>query len=327
MCSKFFVVCLLSCLYSAQLVAYSIVFVHIGKQLPPYLQDALSQARLFNETCDIYLLANQQALRRSPVADKLQIHAVPLETLHQTKAHKNFIKTSALDHQNGNGFWFCASERFLYLDDFMQQFDMQQVFHLESDNMLYVNLAELMPIFLQKYSGIAATFDNDNRCIPGFVYIANKKVIHELAKYFAQYAHMGKNDMVVLGLFRQRQSNQTIDNLPIIMSSYRKKYPLKSTTGLTSVKPNIYSKNIEEFNSIFDGAALGQYLGGVDPIHGVSKPGFINESCLFNPSRCSYIWQLDSYKRKIPIIVLNDEAYRINNLHIHSKNLKNFSSV
>ena len=53
--------CMLICFWSAQKVlSHSIVFVHVGGQLPSYLSVAVEQARLFNETCDIYLIADQK---------------------------------------------------------------------------------------------------------------------------------------------------------------------------------------------------------------------------------------------------------------------------
>lgn len=310
-----------------KVAAYSIVFVHIGKQLPVYLDDALLQARLFNKDCKIYLIANQQALEQHRFDCSIELSIVPIETLRRTKAHQDFIKGSTLDRNNSNGFWFYASERFLYLDDFMQQFNVEHVFHLESDNMLYVDLSELMPVFIEKYPGIAATFDNDDRCIPGFVYIANKEVMHELAQCFAHYACHGKSDMEVLAIFKKIHGSGVIENLPIIIDSYRKKFGLKSTTGRVPLDRFAYSKNLNDFNSVFDAAALGQYLGGKDKIHKDPEPGFINESCLFNPSRCSYIWQVDACKRKVPYIVFGHEVYRINNFHVHSKDLKKFSSI
>jgi hypothetical protein len=73
----------------------------------------------------------------------------------------------------------------------------------------------------------------------------------------------------------------------------------------------------ETFNSIFDGAAIGQYLGGIhsDP----NLKGFINEKTVFNVAKYNYIWENDE-----PFMVYLDNKIKINNLHIHSKNLKQF---
>ena len=80
------------------------------------------------------------------------------------------------------------------------------------------------------------------------------------------------------------------------------------------------------FNSIFDAAAIGQYLGGVDPrnIPG-DTTGFINETCVVNYSYYKFIWKfnliLNIYQ---PYILIDNIEILINNLHIHSKSLKKF---
>jgi hypothetical protein len=71
------------------------------------------------------------------------------------------------------------------------------------------------------------------------------------------------------------------------------------------------------FNSIFDGAAIGQYLGGI-----YSNPnlkGYINDTTIFNVSKYNYIWEHNE-----PYMVFENKKIKINNLHIHSKNLKQF---
>ena len=110
------------------------------------------------------------------------------------------------------------------------------------------------------------------------------------------------------------------------MDSYRAKYPLINTLGKTTTQPETYSNNIDAFNSVFDGLALGQYLGGLDPIHKECAPGFIDQYCLFNSKNLNFTWLTDERGRKVPYMVFGDEMYRINNLHIHCKNLKLFLS-
>jgi hypothetical protein len=102
---------------------------------------------------------------------------------------------------------------------------------------------------------------------------------------------------------------------------------LISPAGHTTQNPEFYSRNFNLFQSVFDAAALGQYLGGIDPFyHGPSLPGFINESCLFNPSAMTYTWERDEEGRLVPYATFKNETYKINNLHIHCKDLKRFSS-
>ena len=69
-----------------------------------------------------------------------------------------------------------------------------------------------------------------------------------------------------------------VDNLPIISEEL--------------ISNNInFSNCYNDFNSIFDGAAIGQYLGGIDPRNNSSNSiGFVNEQCIFNVSNYKYIW-------------------------------------
>jgi len=316
---------MLGCLlYDHILDAHAIVFIHLGDELPLYIEDSLAQARMFN-TCDIYLLANQRAFDVSVINfQQISIKPVAVETIQRADMHAQYVKKSTLDYPGWKGFWLYTSERFLYLNDFIQQNNMKQVFHLENDVMLYVDLDELMPVFKKYYPQLAAVFDNDQRCIPSFVYSAQPEAMQKLAQFFLQYP--SKNDMDVLGLFKQMHG-EYIKSLPIIMSSYKARFPLQSSAGHITMRPREYSQHMRGFKSIFDAAAIGQFLGGIDPRHGDSRPGFINESCLFDPSRLKYMWKRDAQDRLVPYASFNDKVYRINNLHIHSKNLKAFSSL
>lgn len=302
---------------------YSIVFVHIGDKLPPYLETAVKQARLFNKECPIVLIASQKALQDMTDND---ITYISCESLPKTSEHILFIKNTKFNKDWNKGFWRYTSERFLYLNDFMAAYQIENVFHLENDNMLYVDLGELLPIFQEKYNGIAATFDNDNRCIPGFIYIKNPHVMETLSKCFVDHSQKRITDIEILVRFRDENAD-LIDTLPIVPEEYVQGRYLINLRKQTVKDKNKYCQHVRYFQSIFDAAAIGQYLGGKDPANGSSYVGFINESCIFNPSAMTYEWISDEQNRKVPYAIYADRKIRINNLHIHSKNLKPFSSL
>lgn len=306
------------------LSAHCIVFIHMGPSIPQYFFDALAQARLFN-TCPIYLIADEKAINNSKchTINDNNFHLIHTKSLAKTETHTNFIQNSGL-HRHNNPFWIYASERFFYLNEFMTKYNMEDVFHLENDIMLYADLNELLPVFKKNYPGIGAVFDNDLRCIPSLMFIAHYRCLSELTNYIASNAPKGLNDMEIIALFKNSHSTDTINNLPIIMDSYITKYGLKSIHNHSTTNPKFYSNNYDLFNSIFDGAALGQYLFGTVLTH--LGPGFINETCLFNPSELHYEWHRDSQNRNIPYAKIDDKLYRINNLHMHSKKLHLASS-
>lgn len=303
---------------------YNLVFIHIGKSIPSYVETAINQARNFNPDCQIILIANNEALKKlnSNLRSKNVVYT-PCESLPMTPQHLAFRKTTNW----ANGFWRFTCERFLYLHDLMEYLNLECVFHLENDNMLYVNLGSLLPIFQTYYPGIAATFDNDQRCIPGFIFVSNKNVMRRLADFFSKLARKSYTDMQTIALFKDANGSEVIDYLPIIPETYPETHPLISESGHTVEKKERFFNHIELFCSIFDAAAIGQYLGGIDAnMHGVSNPGFINESSIFNPSFFDYEWIKDPEGRKVPFAVFGNKKYRINNIHVHSKNLDLFAS-
>lgn len=304
-------------LYSELNQKPSLVFVHIGKKLPDYLPYAIEQAKIFNPGCPIYVLGNQKALKKlSPdLCTPIAIESIP-----KSKDHKKFLKTSRSD----KGFWTVTTERFFYLESFMKAKNLSHVFHLESDVMLYSDLEQILPVFKRHYPNqIGATFDNDDRCIAGLVYIPNAKPLTQFVQYVSTVAKRGWNDMQLLAKF-QKEHHQSIDLLPIIMPKYAQDHELVSLNGCRGTAN--YSHHVDEFQSIFDAAAIGQYLGGIDPIHRKDSIGFINESCIFKPSHFKYQWERDSQGRKVPFVIYNGTKCKLNNLHVHCKNLRAFAS-
>jgi hypothetical protein len=108
---------------------------------------------------------------------------------------------------------------------------------------------------------------------------------------------------------------------------------LQSKSGLVVKNEERYKKNFSLFHSVFDAAAIGQYLGGIDSRNMKfnffkrilkRKVKFVNESAVYDVSKFSYYWEKDQLGRKIPYLNYRGENVKINNLHIHSKELKDF---
>lgn len=307
-------------------MAHSIVLLHLGPELPDHLADAIAQIVRFN-TCPVYLIAERTALARTSLPKT--VAAVPTDELGISDVHAAFRAISPLDHSFRGGFWTYTTERFFYLSTFARKLGLENVIHIENDVLLYADVGALMPAFTAHYTGLASTFDHDERCIPGILYARTPQALEMLTMFIVNVMHQHRiprmNDMFLLGLARRALGKAWLDALPIVPDFHRK--PFANSLGHTSTEPDLFNRNFTAFGGVFDAAAIGQYLGGIDPLNGGTPgPGFINETSIFDPSSYSYEWIDDENGRRIPYLVQNEQRCPIISLHIHSKDLARFSS-
>jgi|SRR5579862_2596235 len=306
------------------LEAYSIIFVHIGKSLPPHLSVSIAQARLFNKECPIYLISNQEAIDTIPEElDKCNVTCIACESLPASEIHQKFRECTHHDWEF-RGLLVYSTERFFYLDEFIKERDLHDVFHLENDIMLYVNLDDLLPIFKKNYPGmIAATFENDTRCVPGFMYISDPQPLATLVQSFPTCMDQWNTDMFLIARFKNQYRKVLIDYLPTIPPEYTHDHVLRSK------ETECYYNHFEDFHSVFDASSFGIFLGGWDStFHQESSPNAINYNSIIDLAYFSIEWKKDAEGRRIPYIEYKGKSLPINNLHISNKSqIRSFHSL
>ena len=217
----------------------------------------------------------------------------------------NFVSKSTLDKDFRNGFWYLTSLRFFYIYEFMKKYDVKDIIHLENDVPIYYNCDELLNLVDKNYMYIP--FDTYNRNIASIVYIPNKEIYKQILDNY----DFNINDMDNFAIIKQKTG--LIKNFPIFIKNEN-----------LSDEQNFVSTNSERFPFIFDAAAIGQYLGGVDPRNEPGDTtGFINETCVIKYNNYTILFKTVNDIKK-PFIMIEDNCIPIFNLHIHSKNLKKF---
>lgn len=257
-----------------------IVLVHIGDTFPTYLRDCIEQIQ---HVCKIPI----HVLAAKSVLDKLDYDIIKadLSTIPASEHDTRFKTTTTLQ----KGFWQHATQRFFVLHNYMKQKNLDDVFHMEYDNLLYYDVSKLVDVFRTKE--IWVIMDAPTRCIPGFMYIKSAQQLNDMLPTVLAGAAKGQNDMVTLAAYANK--TKTVGHLPIVNPS-------------------------PEFNVLFDGAAVGQYIGGVDPRNDPKNTiGFINETTIFSCADQTIEWIQDvPYMNNLPLV----------NLHIHSKDLQRWRS-
>lgn len=267
-----------------------VVLVCIGC-IQPYIKICIEQLKCHGNH-DIIILTDTSQLKTE--LQFLLSNIEILEIKDEELCHK-FERQSSLSIDFRNGFFRHCFKRFLYLYYYMKNYNIQDIIHIENDVMVYNNCENWRSFFTSK---IHLIMDSPDRCIPSVMYFKDYKIVEKCLEYYNYDSD--ENDMVFWGKCFHRFQND-IQTLPISPSN--------------------------KHNYVFDGAAIGQYLGGINPENvqsGQNTIGFINETCTEKYNRHTFTWKYDC-NTKLWIPIMNTNTH-IQNLHIHSKHLKSFFS-
>lgn len=256
-----------------------------------YIKENINQLLKFD--FDIHVIVDGNFI------NNLKEYESSIKIINSTNLQTDFDKKSKLDKNFRDGFWNNASKRLFLVYEYMKMNRLEKILHLENDVLLYTNMNYM---FEEK---IYITMDSKNRCIPGIIYIPKYDLFTKLIENY----DFTKHDMINLANFYSN-NKEIVKTFPIIDDSINK---------------CIYNENFQEFNSIFDAAAIGQYLGGVDArnIAGDTR-GFVNETCEIKYDKYIFKW-VKKGNDYYPYIEINTKLIAINNLHIHCKKLENFT--
>jgi hypothetical protein len=228
-----------------------------------------------------------------------------------------------------NGFWKYTTERFFIVEEVMRQYHLSNVFHLEVDNLIYFDYTHLLPLCQKVSQGtkMLSPSDCETRFIAGVCYIPRVESLSILNFYFSEKSN-NQAEMQVMMNF-SREYPDLLGTLPVIMSSYPGK--LQPQQGAMTVDSSRFWNGLETFQSLFDAAAMGQYLGGICPSNNPTNKDtrfFVNPDAAYrwDAPGISIDWKRDDKDRRYPIVRYNDREWPVNNLHIHSKNLSPFLS-
>lgn len=287
--------------------------------------DAIGQCRAFNDSA-IYFVTEARNAALIAFPPDLRVHVINTEDLNETDKLAEFRGAQWLNRTFREGFWTHTTERFFVIESLMETLGLADVIHLENDNLLYFDACHLLPAMRTLRGGLGATFDADDRCVPGIVYMRDRLSTSRLTSFLIdrlRSSRQGMNDMTLIAAFRQAHGSAgQIDALPVVPAGYPR--PMSNLLGQVSLEPEIYSRNFASFGGVFDAAAIGQFLAGVDQrnSNGQDTRGFINETSMYNPSKFEYLLGPGEKGIPVPHLRMGETVCPIFNLHIHSKNLR-----
>jgi len=288
--------------------------------LPSYIIDCVYQIRLYTNN-DIYLILNDyDSIYNKDLVDKYNVKLIKYEDVYDNE----FIETM---NSNIKSFWYLewnkgrellfvrSIERFYLVNKLITKYNLNHNLFMEIDILIYDDPDKWINGFSKKDIGyMSHSIDHSNS---GIFYIKEKNSLNNLLDYMLNYVKIAKykdcpNEMKAL--FEYYSNNpDNIQMFPLIFKN-------------TNV-PKITYENYDDYNNtIFDGAAAGIYLLGEDAIHnnGVIVYNKSFDHFFIKANNYKYKWDtIDGLKKPYIFNTETNEWILINNLHVHSKDLKN----
>jgi hypothetical protein len=303
-----------------------VVLPHLGASIPPYLEDCVHQIRLWNKDTYIFIIldpVHKNVEFWNRLKSTYDVIYQYTDRLEPTLAHRLFNASYKCDTAFRQGYWRYVVERFFFVEELMLALDITHCIVMEYDILIYTDLAKLTTKFKASYPTCRIACDNKIRASPGFIYVPNAEEMGKITAFIQRNVSTGLNDVDLFGKYANEHP-ESIHYLPLIAEARNKSItPRKSATGHMDANPYYLSQDSEHFGVLFDAAAVGQYVGGIDPrnIGGRKSGSYENETALYSIKemplewmRTNGLWQpmLDTR----PLVMI----------HLHCKSLASFRS-
>ena len=292
---------------------------HSGSDLPDWIECCFKQFRLFNPDVTIHFITDA-ILLEDPLFKEYDILSYNKD-LYYNEKEAEFEKMFNWP----KGFWTITTTRFMYIENFLKEHDLKDVYHFENDILVYFDLSKHHATFLRLYKYMAITPGGRDRNMTGFMFIKNWKALASMTAFFI-------NIIRVHGLPKLREIYDTdMVHEMSLMRMYELTMGLRRLSYLPILPFGEHARNYDDFDSVFDPASWGQYVGGTAEGIPGAKPTnlYISQLLIANPDY-TVVWKRDKEERNIPYFRYNDKyddhEIMINNLHIHSKNLHKYMS-
>ena len=298
-----------------------IVLSFIGT-LPDYIIESIHQIRCYYEG-EIYLIINDT---ESEYLNNLKKYNVNIIN-YQEVIHQDFLNSVELNKQKfqilqnliGREELFIRSfERFFLLRNFLFNRNFSDCLFLELDNLIYDDPNNWIKGFNEHE--LCYMFDNYRRFSSGLMYVKNSFSLDNFLECILNFINNSTEfmtEMTALSIYYD-SNNDKVQILPTYWECNEKEIP------------SICFSNYNKYNdSIFDALAIGCFLLGLDKIHtnNVITKNLHAHWCLINYTNLHFEWKIDEKGRKKPYVWNGNKFILINNLHVHSKDLKSGLSL
>jgi hypothetical protein len=287
--------------------------------LPSYIVESIHQIRTFSSD-DIYLIISDISSKYIESIQKYNVIIIDyndvidndfIEIVKQTY-HKFVIVRDLIGREE---LFIRSFERFFLLKNLLNKNNLSNCLFLELDNLIYDDPNNWLEKFSQ--NELCYMYDNERRFSSGLMYVKNASSLEKFLKLIIDFIAKSNEfltEMTTLSIYYELNRN-AVEILPTYWPS-------------DDINSIAYS-NFYKYNSLFDALAIGCYLLGIDSIHTRGKivRNLKPEWSAIDYTHLNFEWKTDELGRKRPYVWNGEQWLLINNLHIHSKDLKSGLSV
>lgn len=285
-----------------------------GVKIPEYTIYSLQKLRGLNPDTDIDFICNT-GHGFDGVFDKLNVNWINQNSLNSFYL-ESFRNLSHLDkHGTPNTkypsppkFFHRALERIFMLHAYIEKENLNEVYHTENDVLTYYPLDQIvLRCDFPESASIYITPMGPKICTFAMCHFCDSYDLTMLCSKFLEYLWIGEKEFLKL------TGSDMLNEMTMLRQATRELY--------INELPIVPQEIIYMDGFLFDPGSYGQYLGGTNNHdHG---PGYAGDH--------HYIGKLINNKEIVPIfeggkpyVISDDKKVPIFNLHIHSKNLKDF---
>ncbi len=286
-------------------------FVSDSDDTPKYTEISLKQLRLLNPSEKIYFISRKS----EDYFKDYDIEWVSQKDI-DGPLLSEFKKLSWFDthgtpetkHPSPKGFWQKTCERIFYLAEFSKNFN-ERIWHFENDVITYYPISTI-----KTGEGISCATIMSPSQATFAVFNFNSNECGSLCNFFLKGFRAGKSSY---------NPNVHISEMTLLR--------IAMDEGVVHTFPTLPVACEEDSIFIFDPGSYGQFLGGTNNFH---NPGFVDEEHYIGKmlkERQVYI----GWENNAPYVLNNTDSwtpsnnkkFKLFNLHIHSKTLKDFVYV
>lgn len=280
----------------------SIVLIHTGGGVPPYVLECVRQIRKWFSG-DVYLgLYNVDGYPH----EIEQSFGVKVVNVNPVGWLEDGLKLS--ERLGVFGLLFArATARLFLLQRLISDLDLHNIIHIENDVMIYID-----PSTIQwPTSGISINPISEEFGTWAFTHVSSPKDLQFVNTLHCEILQHNLDDL------KHRFNSDTVNEMLFAGEFIRNK--------IVNALPTLPQDGVD---LLFDGSAYGQYAGGtnVHPAGFAERGRYVGEALL--DKKIDLAWKADEQNKRYPVCLdlINGTETRLANLHIHCKKLHKFKS-